>query len=99
MGERARLDLATLHAEQGRVGPALVLLDRIASEAPDSRYTPSALDRKARILEDEGRAAEALATYEKILLEHEGYVLMDRVRDRIRLLRDGVDPEAEGELP
>jgi tetratricopeptide (TPR) repeat protein len=96
--ERARVDLARLYREEGESGRALRLLERSAQEAPGSRYATTVLVLKGDVLSDLGREAEALAVYESVLVEHEGYVFADRLRDKIRALR-GEAPQVEGELP
>jgi hypothetical protein len=72
---------------------------RVADEAAVSRYAAPALDLKGEVLEEAGRPDEALAVYERLVLEHEGYVLMDRIRDRVRALRGEDDGPDEEELP
>lgn len=96
--DRARLDLARLAREGGRNEVALGWARRISAEDGASRYAAAALDLEGEVLEGLGRVDEALAVYERLLLEHEGYVMIDRIRDRVRDLRDGPQPE-EGEIP
>ena len=97
--ERARLDLARLAHDRRDHDEAVVWATRVADEAAVSRYAAPALDLKGEVLEQAGRPDEALAVYERLLLEHEGYVLMDRIRDRVRALRGEDGGPDEEELP
>jgi len=97
--ERARLDLARLAVGAREPDDALIWTDRIASEAPASRYAAQALDLRGELLESLGRDDEALAVYERLVLDYEDYVLMDKVRDRVRSLRGSSDSPEDEELP
>lgn len=96
--DRARLDLARLARERGQLEQAVGWARRVSSENEISRYAGTALDLEGELLEALGRTEEALAVYERLLLDHAGYVMVDRIRDRVRELRQNVTPE-EGELP
>ena len=51
------------------------------------------------MLEELGRPDEALVVYEQLVVEYEDYVLMDKIRDRVRALRGGSDEPEDEELP
>ena len=95
--ERARMDLARLARDSRRIDEAIVWTTRVAADAPASRYAAPALDLQGELLEKTGRTDEALAVYERLVLEYEDYVLLDKIRDRVRVLR-GTAPDEE-ELP
>jgi tetratricopeptide (TPR) repeat protein len=93
--QRSLLDLARHHREEFRPELALGKLesvDRIGS----GRYTAESLELRGDVLTDLGRELEARGVYERILLEHETYVLIDGVREKIRGLK--IDGEV-GDLP
>lgn len=96
--DRARLDLARLARERGQLERAAGWARRVGAESEISRYAGTALDLEGELLEELGRTEEALAVYERLLLDHERYVMVDRIRDRVRELRQNVTPD-EGELP
>jgi tetratricopeptide (TPR) repeat protein len=96
--DRSRLNLAEWHQSQGEPEVALYWIDRLVAEAPLSRDVPRALDLRAGLLLELGREEQARETLERILLEYEDYVMVDRVRDRLAGLRDPDEP-VEGEVP
>ena len=98
---RSRLDLARFHREQGASEAALATLQRLVTVDPASRYVPAAIELEGRVHEDLGNPSAAMAAYESLLLDHEGYVYLDRVRDRIRALRQAgvASVTEEEELP
>ena len=97
--DRARLNLAEWHRAQGEPEVALYWVDRLVGDSPVSRDVPRALDLRAGVLMELGREDQARETLERILLEHEDYVMVDRVRDRLSDLRKAADEPAEGEVP
>ena len=96
--DRARLDLARMARQRGESERAVGWARRVNAEDALSRYAATALDLEGEVLEQLGRVDEALSVYERLLLEHERYVMVDRIRDRVRELRQGPQP-AEGEIP
>jgi tetratricopeptide (TPR) repeat protein len=93
LAERSLLDLARHHRERGQIDMALASLGRLSSTA--ARYAAPGLELRADLLNDMGKPDEARALYERILVEYEGYVMMDAVREKIRAL-----PAARpGDLP
>lgn len=96
--DRSRLNLAEWHQSQGEPEVALYWIDRLVAEAPLSRDVPRALDLRAGLLLELGREEQARETLERILLEYEDYVMVDRVRDRLAGLRESEEP-VEGEVP
>jgi tetratricopeptide (TPR) repeat protein len=100
LAARARLDLAQLERGAGRPEAALVQLRALEHDMPGSRYLPHAMEEEADLLEEEGDPVAALRIYEKLLLEHESYIHLDRVRDRVRKMEAaGEITAAEEELP
>lgn len=97
--ERARMDLARLSTDARRPEEALVWATRVSTDAPLSRYAAPAMDLRGELLEELGRPEEALAVYEQLVIEHEDYVLMDKIRDRVRVLRGRSDSPDDEELP
>jgi tetratricopeptide (TPR) repeat protein len=96
--ERSRLELARLARERGNAERAMQWARRVSAEAPESRYAANALDLEGELLEQLGRTDQATKVYERLLLDHDDYVMIDRVRDRLRELRITVGAE-EGEIP
>jgi tetratricopeptide (TPR) repeat protein len=96
---RARYELARYWSEQGETELALREIERLLTDDLGSRQVPSALELQGDILRRAGRENAALASYETLLRDHEGYIFMDEVRDKIRALQRGDDAAAEGELP
>lgn len=97
--DRARLNLAEWHRSQGEPEVALYWLDRLVGDSPMSRDVPRALDLRANLLMELGREDQARETLERILLEYEDYVMVDRVRDRLADLRGAGEEPVEGEVP
>ena len=64
-----------------------------------SREVPRALDLRAGLLLEVGRDEQARETLERIVLEYEDYVMVDRVRDRLAELRATSEDVQEGEVP
>ena len=84
LAERSLLDMARHHREQGQVDAALTALGRL--DAGSDRYAAPGLELRADLLNDTGKSDEARALYERILVEFDGYVMMDAIRDKIRAL-------------
>jgi tetratricopeptide (TPR) repeat protein len=97
--DRARLNLAEWNGERGDVDVALYWLDRLVEDSPMSRDVPRALDLRAGFLLEVGRDDQARETLERIVLEYEDYVMVDRVRDRLAELRAPREDVQEGEVP
>jgi tetratricopeptide (TPR) repeat protein len=97
--DRARLNLAEWHEAQGEEETALYWVDRLVDDSPMSRDVPRALDLRAGVLLGLGREEQARETLERILLEYEDYVMVDRVRDRLAALRQPGEDAPEGEVP
>jgi tetratricopeptide (TPR) repeat protein len=97
--DRARLNLAEWHEARGETDVALYWIDRLVDDAPMSRDVPRALDLRADLLIELGREGQARETLERILLDYEDYVMVDRVRDRLAELRVAGEEPAEGEVP
>jgi tetratricopeptide (TPR) repeat protein len=96
--DRARLDLARVYVARGEPDAALTTLTALVKDSPLGRFTPNALHLEGDLLMARGDAAGARAAYEQVLLEHEGYVFVDEVRDALRTL--GVeDEDDQGDLP
>ena len=55
--------------------------------------------RPGHLLMELGREDQARETLERILLEYEDYVMVDRVRDRLADLRGAAEEPTEGEVP
>lgn len=96
--QRARLELARELRKRGHLEEALLICDRLVGSAPDSRYAPSTLDLSAAIALELGRPEEARTRWERLLVDYGEYVMLDKVRDRLRALERGDDGD-EGELP
>lgn len=97
---RSHLDLARFLRRHDGDEAALLRIEELLAADPTSRYVPVAVELKGQVLESLGRDDEAMAAYETLLLEHESYVHLDRVRDRIRALRgEGTASTTEEELP
>jgi tetratricopeptide (TPR) repeat protein len=100
LSARARYDLARLDFEEGDAESALESLTRLQERSPASRYLPAALEWKGEVYESLGRGDEAMKVYEELLVDHDEYVHLDRVRDRIRELeRSGIAVVGEDDLP
>ena len=97
--DRSRLNLAEWHESRAEPEVALYWIDRLVGDSPMSRDVPRALDLRADLLVRLGREDQARETLEQILLEHEDYVMVDRVRDRLAELRGVADEPADGEVP
>jgi tetratricopeptide (TPR) repeat protein len=97
--DRSRLNLAEWHESRAEPEVALYWIDRLVGDSPMSRDVPRALDLRADLLVTLGREDQARETLEQILLEHEDYVMVDRVRDRLAELRGVADEPADGEVP
>lgn len=97
--DRSRLALATLYRDRRDFERALSWVDRVVEESPRSRTVAEALDLRAAVLVELGRPGQASEALERILLEHEDYVMIDRVRDRLAELRGDERVRPEGEVP
>jgi tetratricopeptide (TPR) repeat protein len=85
--ERARLELANLERERGRVDAALAQLDRIVLDQPDGRLAPRALALRGEILATDRRdAAAARREYERLLVQYPDYLFVTEIRQRLREL-------------
>jgi tetratricopeptide (TPR) repeat protein len=97
--DRSRINLAKMYRGRGEPERALFWLDRLLADSPGSRTVAEVLDLRADLLLDLDRPAQATEAWEQILLEHENYVMIDRVRDRLADLRREEDGPREGEVP
>ena len=96
---RSRLDLVELYQASGEFDSALIWADRIVEESPASRAVAEALDLRAALLLELDRPEQARESWQRILLEHEDYVMVDRVRDNLGSLREPDKEVREGEVP
>jgi len=92
---RSLLDLARHHREEFRPELALAQLERL-DQLGGGRYAGESLELRGDLLSYLGRGVEAQGIYERILLDHEGYVMIDGVREKIRALKSQADL---GDLP
>jgi len=97
LSQRAHLDLARHYRDAGRPTDALRVLEDLVRNSAFSRYAAAGLDLKGELLEERGDVVGAREAYTAVLLEHENYVYIDSVRDKLRQLPG--DAEAEGDLP
>lgn len=97
--DRSRLNLVEIYRQRGDYETALGWVDRVIADSPESRVVPEALDLRAGLLLATGRPEQARESWERILLEHEDYVMVDRVRDRLAELRLAADETPNGEVP
>jgi tetratricopeptide (TPR) repeat protein len=97
--DRSRINLAKMYRGRGEPERALVWLDRLVEDSPESRTIAEVLDLRADLLMDLDRPAQASEAWERILLEHENYVMIDRVRDRLADLQRDEEGPREGEVP
>jgi tetratricopeptide (TPR) repeat protein len=95
--ERSRMNLASLYDSMGDAEEALRWADRVIEEADQPRLVAEALDFRGGVLLELGRISAARESWERVLLEHEDYVMADRVRDQLAALRS--DDQSEGEVP
>lgn len=85
---RALFELAKNDADHGRDAAALRQIDLLVKEAPRSRPLVAALELKGDLLLRTGRPRAAFAAWEKLLNDHYDYVFLDRVRTKMRALKD-----------
>ncbi len=86
-------------SREGDDAAALRQIERMLTDDLGSRQIPAALELQGDLHARNGQESAALSSWEALLLDHEGYIFMDEVRDKIRALkRDDVDTP-EGELP
>jgi tetratricopeptide (TPR) repeat protein len=97
--DRSLINLAQMYSSRGEPESALVWLDRLLEDSPGSRAVAEALDLRGSLLLELGRPGPAGETWERILLEHENYIMIDRVRDRLASLRRDEEGLREGEVP
>lgn len=97
LSQRAHLDLARHYREEGRPDEALQVLDDLIRNSAFSRHAASGLELKGDLLEQAGDLAGAREAYTAVVLEHETYVHIDSVRDKLRRLPG--DEDGEGGLP
>jgi tetratricopeptide (TPR) repeat protein len=85
--ERARLELARLERQRGRIDAALQQLERIVLDQPDGRLAPAALALRGEILAQErGDAAAARREYERLLVQYPDYLFATEIRQRLKEL-------------
>ena len=95
---RARYELAVDDFDHHRDKDASRQISRFLKEDSESRQLPAVLELQGDLFLREGREEAALASYDRLLMNHEDYIFLNRVRDKIRALR----PEGshrKGELP
>ena len=97
--DRSRINLAQMYRSRGEPEAALFWLDRLLEDSPGSRTVAEALDLRGELLLDLGRPGPAGEAWERILLEHENYIMIDRVRDRLASLQRDEEGLREGEVP
>ncbi len=85
--ERARMELARLERQRGRIDAALAQLERIVGDQPDGRLAPAALALRGEILAtDRADAAAARREYERLLVQYPDYLFVNEIRQRLREL-------------
>jgi tetratricopeptide (TPR) repeat protein len=95
LAQRSLLDLARHYRGEFRPELALAQLERL-DQLGGGRYDGESLELRGDLLTDLGRDVEAQGIYERILLEHESYVMIDGVREKIRALKN---KKTAGDLP
>lgn len=83
--QRSRLDLARHYQLRGQTPLAVAELETLEKTGA-GRYSTQALELRGDLLVDQGQWDEARRVYESIVLEHESYVLIDGVREKLRAL-------------
>lgn len=96
---RARYELAVYWSHAGDDAAALREIERMLTDDLGTRQIAAALELQGDIHARHGRDNAALASWERLLSDHEDYIFLDEVRDKIRALRKGLPAEPEGELP
>lgn len=85
--EHARLELADLNRQAGRVDAALAQLERVVLELPHGRQAARALARRGEILAvARGDSAAARREYERLLVQYPDYLFAAEIRQRLRML-------------
>ena len=85
--EHARVELAVLERDAGRLDHALALLERVVTDQPDGRLAPRALALRGEILADQRLdTAAARREYERLLAQYPDYLFVGEIRERLREL-------------
>ena len=84
--ERARFELASAYAEQGRVDEAVQLFKTIVRDHPRGRFPAESLLLESRLFREMGEDDQALQALELLLAQYPDYLFIDDVRDAVRSL-------------
>ncbi len=84
--ERARFQLATAYADQGRIDDAIALLKVLVLDHPRGRFPAEAMLMQSRLLKETGRNEEARQALEMLLAQYPDFLFIDDVQDAVRSL-------------
>ena len=84
--ERARFELATAYAGQGRDDEAIALFKAVVLDHPRGRFPAQAMLMQSRLQQDAGKIDDARQTLEMLLAQYPDYLFIDDVQDAVRSL-------------